>query len=277
MEAKYKIILYEYESKKLKDGSYPIYLRVTKDGQRKYFSTELSAMPEDWIPEAERFNDEDKYQTKNHKLLKIRSKALKTIDDLKREVEEEDLGDYSLDDFERLYTVKKSKSLAKVAFEDHISDLKASGNYGNATAYERCLDMLQKHDEKFDKKLLRTINYNYVNDFDKWLIRRGCKPNTRRYYLKTLRALYNVKKVNDTLLEKNYPFGKDKFSFKKIKNPTDNRPLATMYLNKLKEARYVGTMEDARQLWLFSYYTRGMSFVDMAYLDRSNIQGKMDI
>ena len=45
-----------------------------------------------------------------------------------------------------------------------------------------------------------------------------------------------------------------------------------MFLNKLKEIRYVGTMEDARQLWLFSYYCRGMSFVDMANLEQSNIE-----
>jgi len=266
MDARYKIILYP---KKLKDKTHPIYLRVTKDGKRKYFTTELSAISDDWNSDAERFEDEVKYQTENDKLLEVRAKANKIIRNLKDETEENEI-DYTLDDFETRYTVKRSSSMALAAFEDHITDLRDKKQYGNATAYERCLDMLQKCDNKFKYKKLQAINYKFVIDFDKWLIRRGNNANTRKYYLKTLRALLNVKKINDKTLEAVYPF--TKFKVSKLKNPTDSRALPLVYLNSLKEARYIGAKEDARQLWMFSYYCRGMSFVDMAYLEQSNIE-----
>lgn len=269
MDAKFKVILHDSESKKLSDGGYRIYLRVTKDRKRKYYSLNLSALPEEWNPDAEKFRDDETYQTENAYLLQVRAKAGRIIQDLSREAFESGI-DYTLSDFDKKFGTKKSVSLAKESFKEHVKDLRDENMIGNAICYERTMDMLSKFDPKFEKIYLREIDFDYVNKFNKWLIKRGSNPNTRKYYLKTLRALLRVRMEGDKALEKSYPFWR--FKINKIHAEANIKEFPDKYLKKLKQARYTGSKEDARRLWLFSYYCRGMSFVDMAYLTKDNIE-----
>lgn len=59
----------------------------------------------------------------------------------------------------------------------------------------------------------------------------------------------------------------------KLSEETEKRYLPTEYLNTLKEQTSQRASTDfARLLFLFSYYTYGMSFIDMALLKHSNIE-----
>ena len=48
-----KIML--YKSNQRRDGSYPVCLRISKDGKRKYISLGLSAQGAQWNDDADRF------------------------------------------------------------------------------------------------------------------------------------------------------------------------------------------------------------------------------
>ena len=48
-----KIMLYKSNQKR--DGSYPVCLRISKDGKRKYISLGLSAQGVQWNDDADRF------------------------------------------------------------------------------------------------------------------------------------------------------------------------------------------------------------------------------
>src|SRR5699024_4191029 len=72
--------------------------------------------------------------------------------------------------------------------------------------------------------------------------------------------------------EKTYPLGKGGFQIAKLDEGTEKRYLPVEYLSKIKNTvSEKPQREYARKLFLLSYYCYGISFVDMAYLRRSNI------
>ena len=92
--------------------------------------------------------------------------------------------------------------------------------------------------------LLCEIDSDMMMLYEAWLKSKGICPNTVSFYMRILRAVYN-RAVEKELIEQKYPF------------------------------RHVYTgphLDYARDMFLFSFYTRGMSFVDMAYLRKSDLK-----
>lgn len=76
-------------------------------------------------------------------------------------------------------------------FLTQIENLKATNHHGNAKAYERTLHVMGKYDDKIEERLFPEIDIKYVNAFNIALEKDGCCGNTRKYYMKTLRAVLN--------------------------------------------------------------------------------------
>ena len=61
--AKFGVLIYKSNQKK--DGSFPVCLRITKDGKRKYIDLGLTAKEDQWNEETARFK-KDKRVNPNH-------------------------------------------------------------------------------------------------------------------------------------------------------------------------------------------------------------------
>lgn len=94
-------------------------------------------------------------------------------------------------------------------------------------------------------------------------------PNTISFYMKRLRAVYN-NAVEDGYVENKNPFKKVFTSSEK----TIKRAIPLKFVRKLKDLdlSYSPSKSFARDMFLFSFYTRGMAFVDMAYLQKKNLK-----
>lgn len=97
----------------------------------------------------------------------------------------------------------------------------------------------------------------------------GVRMNTISFYMRILRAVYN-RAVEKGLTEQQNPFrhvytGVDK---------TAKRAIPVKAIKALKELdlSMKPSLDFARDMFMFSFYTRGMSFVDMAYLRKSDLQ-----
>lgn len=108
-----------------------------------------------------------------------------------------------------------------------------------------------------------------MQQYETWLWDKGVTRNTSSFYMRRLRAAYN-EAVRQGLVVHAYPFrsvytGKDK---------TVKRAVGNGVLRKIRklDLSLKPWQEMARDLFLFSFYTRGMSFVDMAYLRKSDCQ-----
>ncbi len=88
--------------------------------------------------------------------------------------------------------------------------------------------------------------------------------------MKHLRAVYK-RAVDDELLRDKNPFKRVSTSIEK----TAKRAISLKVLKMLKamDLSDNSSKRFARDIFLFSFYTRGMSFVDIAYLQKKNLKG----
>lgn len=116
---------------------------------------------------------------------------------------------------------------------------------------------------------LNKIDSDLIERYEAYLKSSDLTMNTLSFYLRVLRAIYN-RAVEKDITNQSYPFkhvytGVDKT----LKRAS---PLKTIKKIKDLDLSHSSSLDYARDMFLFSFYTRGMSFVDMAYLKKSNLK-----
>lgn len=115
--------------------------------------------------------------------------------------------------------------------------------------------------------LLDEIDQEIIEEYESYLKRKGLTLNSISFYMRILRAIYN-KAVDMKLVVDKSPFSHVYTKMTK----TTKRAISLQAIRQIAQAEVKNQTEAlARDLFLFSFYTRGMSFVDMAYLKKSDI------
>ena len=120
--------------------------------------------------------------------------------------------------------------------------------------------------------LLCEIDSDTVMLYEAWLKANGNCPNTTSFYMRILRAVYN-RAVEKELTEQRHPF---KYVYTGI-DKTVKRAVPLKAIKRIKELDLTlkPHLDYARDMFLFSFYTRGMSFIDMAYLRKKDLQNSI--
>ena len=113
------------------------------------------------------------------------------------------------------------------------------------------------------------MDSNLMIAYESWLKGTGICPNTSSYYMRNLRAIYN-RAVERELTVQRYPF-------KHVYTGVDKTVKRAVPLKVIRRIRDLDltlspVLDYARDLFMFSFYTRGMSFIDMAYLKKKDLQ-----
>ena len=113
------------------------------------------------------------------------------------------------------------------------------------------------------------MDADLMMEYEAWLKAKDVSLNTISFYMRILRATYN-RAVEKELTVQKHPFkhvytGMDK---------TRKRAISMKDIKRIKELDLNGKAhwKLARDMFLFSFYTRGMSFIDMAYLKKSDLK-----
>ena len=121
-----------------------------------------------------------------------------------------------------------------------------------------------------DKEVLfDQLNADLFAEYEAYLKSRGNTPNTISFYMRILKAVYN-RAVEAGLTEQRYPF-------KSVYTGVEKTMKRAISLNDLKRIKGLDlslkpNLDYARDMFLFCFYTRGMSFIDMAYLRKKDLQ-----
>ncbi len=263
----------------LQNGEYPIMLVVTKYGKRQFISLNISSTNEFWDVEQERLvvqkglritikREANEKRIKENALLeRYNQRALDIIYDYEREHI-----DWTLKQFKDKFFNRVVQGKVKPYLEKYIQTMLDTNHIGTAQSYKKTLHIWELFDKKLNDRLFVEVDYNYVTDFDNWLQKRACAGNTRLGYLKSVKSMF-LKAIRDGVATKtNYPFDSNGFNVAGLKEETTKRYLPSDYLQELKNTKSnVPLQEFARLLFLVSYYTYGMSFMDMANLKHTNV------
>jgi len=175
---------------------------------------------------------------------------------------------YSADDIIALFH-RLTKETSLFSFmHSVIVQLKQLGKIRTSETYTATLKSFMKFRDGQDVPL-DGIESDLMLLYEACLKKKGVRMNTTSFYMRILRAVYN-RAVEKGLTEQRYPFRHVYTGVEK----TVKRAVSVKVIKKLKELdlSMKPSLDFARDMFLFSFYTRGMSFVDMAYLRKIDLQ-----
>ena len=149
-----------------------------------------------------------------------------------------------------------------------IARLKQMGKIRTAENYSCTLKSFMQFRGDRDV-LLSEIDSDLMQLYEAYLHGKGAVRNTSSFYMRILRAVYN-RALEKELMEQRNPFrhvytGVDKTVKRAV-------PLSAIKRMKNLDLSLQPNLEFARDMFLFSFYTRGMSFIDMAHLKKKDLQ-----
>lgn len=149
-----------------------------------------------------------------------------------------------------------------------IVSLKEQGKIRTSETYSTTFNSFMKFRRKQDL-LLEEVDSDVIMAYESYLKVRNVSLNTISFYMRILRAVYN-RAVEKGFIIQAYPFkhvytGNEK---------TAKRAISLIHIKQIKDLQLelVPALDYARNMFLFSFYTRGMSFVDMAYLKKKDLK-----
>lgn len=149
-----------------------------------------------------------------------------------------------------------------------IDELRSAGRARTSGTYRSTLRSFKEFRAGRDV-WLKEINASLVKQFENYLKSKEVCLNTISFYMRILRAVYN-KAISDGLIREDHnPFRK---VFTGVER-TVKRAIAKATVTRLLELdiRRKPNLDFARDLFLFSMFTRGMAFVDVAHLLKTDI------
>ena len=151
--------------------------------------------------------------------------------------------------------------------QETIVQLQKLGKTRTAETYQSALASFMRFREGKDV-LISHIKDNLIVAYENSMKASGLSSNTTSFYMRILRAVYN-RAVKQGITKQKYPFQYVYTGVAKTRKRAVDisivRRLAEMDLDRNPSAAL------ARDMFLFSFYTRGMSFVDMAYLRKRDL------
>lgn len=179
-----------FKSNVRKDKTYPVCLRISKNGKVKYIDLGLSATEAQWNPETDRFK-KDRRTVPNYENYNA---LLNHYDERKDAILRkfaETRTDWTIAQFEEEFLGASRKGKIYDYWLRLIQNLKATGHIGNGKVYERDLHLFCLYDPKAKERSFAEIDVKYVNRLNMAMEKNGCCGNTRMHTLKTLRAVIN--------------------------------------------------------------------------------------
>ena len=175
---------------------------------------------------------------------------------------------YSVDDLaNEIQQLPTSQSVfmffrQQIAKKEQMQCVGTKNNYTNAV--NRFIEFRNQKDLTFSQ-----MTADMMEMYQAWLWNRGVGQNTVSFYLRTLRTLHHK------AVEAGQATSNDIFAHVQTANVrTAKRAISVNDIRKIEKLDLPrgSSLDKARDMFLFSFYLRGMAFVDMAFLKKSDLK-----
>lgn len=250
-----------------KEGT--LYYHLIHQRNLRWISTDYHVFPEEW-------NDKkSSVIISNHSnrlayLQLIQSKIDWEMKQMQRIIHDKEMVgiSYSIDDLAKeIQQLPPSQSVftffrQQIAKKEQMQCIGTKNNY--VSAANRFMEFRDHEDLAFTQ-----MTSDMMEMYQAWLWNRGIGQNTVAFYLRTLRTLYNK------AVEAGQAPSNDIFSHIQTANArTAKRAISVKDIRKIEKLELPrgSSLDKARDLFLLSFYLRGMAFVDMAFLKKSDLK-----
>ena len=259
----------KYRPSTIADHEGAIYYQIIHERKVRQLNTEYHVMPDEWDENRSMVTTKQSSERKSF-ILSIRERIRWDIERLTKIVRKLDgnglqyTADDVIDEFNRY---AQEYSLFNF-MESIIIKLKQNGKVRTSETYTSALNSFKKF-RKDEDIMLDCLNSEVMEAYEAWHQSRGVAPNTISFYTRILRAVYN-RAVEEDIVENKNPFrhvytGVDK---------TIKRALPLLVIKKIKalDLSLTPALDYARDMFMMSFMLRGMSFIDMAFLRKTDLQ-----
>jgi integrase len=272
------IVFWKYQ--KNKKGESPIFIRVIEDRKPRYVKTGLMATEEDWDIKENLFKTkyrraEDvmkaEIHRQNNELLK------KKLNDTESLIKDLILEDNVFSSEQVKQEIVKAKNTGKQSLFTYIDliveEKKKIGSLGTAKCYYDLKNSLRTFIEKEGRTDLafRDMNMAFLKKYEAYFKSRGTTDNGISFYMRTLRAVFNRAIAEGVCKKDLYPFNSYKISHLSTKTIKRAITKADIELIRNFECETGSQLHRSKNIFLFSYYNRGINFSDIAMLKWENI------
>ena len=249
-----------------------LYYQVIHKRKVKYISTEHQIYAYEWDEKAETIVVAAESERKGT-LAMMQCKIDKAFKQLRSILDRTERchKDYTVDDLCKAFIKEQTYKTVFVFLheqatkKEQMKRLGTARTYGNA--YRRFKAFREDVDLTFDE-----LTPDMIECYEAWLIDKRLKHNSIRCYLRTLNTLL-CKAVAEGLLSNRNLFSRVRLSYvKTTKRAISEKELKVIANLELPEH---STMAFARDIFMFSFYMRGMPFVDIAYLRKTDLKNGM--
>lgn len=250
-----------FKSKTYKNGEHPIMLRLSHNSKHKYIYTGHSIAASDW-------NTEKNLPIKP----KLRNAIQNKYTDAENILYEIDRSgkSYSIDQIVKKIKAEDSQSSFIKYGEEIVAGLKKAKRYGTADSYNTAINVIKTYHKRKELSF-SDIDYSWLKKFEEWHLSKGNTVGGLGVYMRAIRAIYNAAIRDGKAKEETYPFGRSGYQIPS--QATRKRAISKEQINAIKglNLQEQSSLWTARNLFLFSFYCRGMNWKDMAELTPKNI------
>ena len=175
---------------------------------------------------------------------------------------------YTADDVVAKYNELTSRQSVHIYMQSIIRQQKTQGRVRTSETYAATMKSFMAFRKGKDISW-DCVTPALVKSYEVWLKAKGVSQNTVSFYMRILRAVYN-RAVNEGLATDLHPFGQVYTGVAK----TAKRGISTADIAKILHLDLSASPSRAfaRDIFMFSFYTRGMSLIDIAKLNTDNIK-----
>lgn len=253
-----------------KEGT--LYYHLIHQRRQRWISTAYHVFPGEWNDKKSVIIVSNRNNRQAHLQL-IQSQIDWEMKQMQRVIRDKDAEGipYTIDDIAREIQQRPQSQSVFAFFRLQIDKKEQMQCFGTKSNYvsaaNRFMEFRGNEDLAFSQ-----MTTEMMEMYQAWLWNRGVGQNTVAFYLRTLRTLCNK------AVEAGQAPPNDIFAHVQTANVrTAKRAITVKDIRKIEKLKLPtgSSLGKARDLFLISFYLRGMAFVDMAFLKKTDLKGSM--
>lgn len=253
-----------------KSGYYPIVIRVIHNRKKRLFYTLHKVKKGDFDMQIQKVVWSAECSFTKRKKDEMNRDITSKIRELERVNEQlsKNGADFTAKDIIGLYKQNRVNLYFFVFAQKEINAKENVGKFGTAELYKSTISSFQGFIIN-EKLKFSDITYSILKAYSEHLLAKGLSHNTINMYMRNIRTIYNKAIKEHVNKSTTSPFAELKLNTL----PTSKRAISKEDIRKIStfDLSQHPKLDLVRDVFMFSFYTRGMSFIDVVFLRYTDI------
>lgn len=239
-----------------------IIYRITQRGLSRTIMSSVEIFPDEWNDQSSTIIKDDCSSERKKELEQAEESIQWDVQSIFQIISKlvVELRTFTADDIVRQFQIQNQSQSFMAFMRERIKKLENHGKFGTAATYLTTLNSFMRFLHYHDI-LLNRVDSNLIKSYEDYLRSIGLTKNTTSFYMRVLRSVYN-QAVENGLVDQAKPFCNVYTGIAETKK----RALSVREIRKIIAVNLAQqpSLDFARDVFMFSFYTRGMAFIDIA-------------